>query len=226
MISILYKKLKTFLLLIVLLIFILFPSTVFAQQNRTGGSYNNTSPISVNEQALVDSLKNSSCPDFIKNFYLEQDSSGNYKLQDGVKIGLHGTLIYGYNLDSNGQKTKPIALSCASAGTLEKLVVRLIMVLFSIIGLVLAYAIGKAAIMMITSMGDSEKFQEAVKGLVNAIMYTVGFLFFYTIFVFVAVGVLGVGQIKQENGARYEYNLFCQNRIIFNLTFDQSQPCN
>lgn len=175
-------------------------------------------------QAVVDALANSECPDVIKNTYLIKNSAGQYELQEGVNVALKGSLIYGYNLDSNGRPANPILISCASATTIEKLIVRLIMLLFSIVGLVLAFAIGKSSVKMITSMGNPEKFKEAVKGFVNPIIYTFGLLFAYTILVFVLVGVMGFGVVKNEN--RKEYNLFCQQRIIFNLTFDKNEPCD
>jgi len=170
---------------------------------------------------IIEALGNSTCPDPIKQLYLKQDSTGNWVPRDdrnagNTKFYLSGTLIVARDGSGND-----VNLSCASASALQKIAMRGFMLLFTLIGVVLAFGAGRSAINMITAFGDEEKFKDGAKGLVTSISYTVGALFFYTIFVFVLVGILGFGRVAD----RPEYNLFCQQRIVFNLTFDQNEPC-
>lgn len=168
-------------------------------------------------KAVLDVLNSpdNSCPQPIKDRFIPLLENS---LKDPVnnKIYLNGPYIV--TTDDNGA---PLALTCANAASLEKIIIRGFMVIFSLYGLVLAFAIIRAGILMMTSFANSDQFEAGLKSFITAVIYTIAGLFGYTIFVFIAVGVIGVG----VNANKPEYNLFCQNRIIFNLTFDQAQPC-
>ncbi len=173
----------------------------------------NLTPAGPDERAAV--LKalqspNNSCPEPFKKRYEELIQNPD------AEVYLKGTLVVAYD-DSN----QPIALTCANASSFQKIIIRSIMIIFALVGIVLTYAIGRAAILMITSFTNAEQFETGVKSLISSVLYTVGVLFFYTIFVFVAVDVVGIG----KSTTRPEYNLFCSNRIIFNLTFDNNAQC-
>lgn len=158
------------------------------------------------------SSDNNSCPEPIKQRYLDiLDTSGG-------ELYVQGTSIVAYD---NGS---PVVMTCASASTFNKLVIRGIMILFSLVGLALAFAVGRAAFLMITSFANSDQWETGLKSLIISVMYTVGLIFFYTIFIFVAVDVLGIGVIRDPSTPK-EFNLFCSNRIIINITFDQNGNC-
>ena len=208
-----YKFLLIVAIFINLFLFFLSFNSVHAQATQSA----NLTPTDPKDVAAVtQQIANSSCPDPIKNLLIDM-SKNPPVARSGVTFYLNGTFVVAK--DANGQA---VGLSCANANALQKLVVRFVMILFSLVGLAFAWGAGKSAVGMITSMGETEKFQESVKGFVNSIVYTIGLIFFYTVLVFVVVGVLGFGRV---NTTRPEYNLFCQNRIVFNLAFDQSQPC-
>lgn len=206
------KKALTTILLILLFIFSFSP-IVHAQMSS------NLIPATPAEtQAIATQMKNSTCPDPIKNLVL--DPSGN--LRPGVTFYFQGTFIVAQQQPIAGGAQTPVALTCASANNLQKIIIRFVMIIFAILGLVLAISIAKSSIGIMTAFDDSDKFQTNLQGLIKESLYTVAALFAYPMLVFIAVGVLGVGQ---TNPTRPEYNLFCQNQIIFNLAFDQSQPC-
>ncbi len=167
-------------------------------------------------------IYNSDCPDVIKNMYITLDDYGNPTLRPEVSVGVNGSVVYGYQLDSSGNPTNPVVISCASASTLQKIIVRIVMMIYAIVGLVLAFAVGKAAILLITVGDNGEQRQSAVRGLITSIIATIGLLFAYPLLVFLLVGVLGFGVANTE---RKEYNFICQNTIVFNLTFDRNDPC-
>lgn len=208
-----YKFLLIIGIFINIFFFFLNFNTAHAQAN-TSANLQPTDPNTV--QSIANQIANSSCPDPIKNLLID-NSGATPKVRNNVTFYLNGTFIVAK--DANGQS---VGLSCANANALQKLAIRGVMILFTIVGLALAWGAGKSAVGMMTALGDTDKFQENVKGFTNAIVYTVGLIFFYTVLVFVIVGVFGFGRV---NNNRPEYNLFCQNRIIFNLAFDQSEPC-
>jgi hypothetical protein len=179
-------------------------------------------PNSPEGQELARRIANSGCPDVIKNMYITLDGWGNPTLRPEVAVGVHGSVVYGYQLDNSGNPTSPVVISCASASNLQKIIVRIIMILYAIVGLVLAFSIGKAAVLIMTAGDNTDQRQTAVKGLVASIVSTFGFLFAYPVLVFFLVGVLGFGVPDTE---RKEYNFICQNTIVFNLTFDRNDPC-
>lgn len=151
---------------------------------------------------------NNSCPEPLKQRYLDIINSG-------ADLYANGTTIVAY--DGN----TPVVMSCANASVLNKFVIRGIMLLFGLIGIALAFAVGRAAIMMITSFANPDQWETGLKSLIISFMYTIGLIFFYTLFIFVTVNVLGIG----ASSTRQEFNLFCSNRIIINITFDQNGNC-
>lgn len=180
-------------------------------------------PNSEQGQAIARRIANSDCPDVIKRMYITLDGFGNPALRPEVAVGVNGSLVYGYQLDSAGNPTNPVVISCASASTLQKIIVRIIMTIYAIVGLVVAFAIGKAAILLMTAQDNVEKRQIAVRGLITSIVSTIGLFFAYPLLVFLLVGVLGFGVADTE---RKEYSFICQNTIVFNLTFDRNDPCS
>ena len=184
--------------------------TIHAQsQNTNTSNIRKATEDEINAIATALEDENNSCPEPIKQRYLDIINSGGELYADGTTIVAF-------------QGDQAVVMNCANASALNKIVIRGIMVLFSLLGLALAFAVGRSAIMMVSSFGNSELFETGVKGLVTAIMYTVGVIFFYTIFIFVAVDVMGIGQ---TTGKRKEFNLFCSNQIIVNITFDQQGNC-
>lgn len=193
-------------------IFFLFSNSANAQVPTNSQSA--TDPTTV--QNIANQIANSSCPDPIKNILI--DNSGAVpRPRTGVTFYLNGTFIVAK--DGNNQA---VSLTCANANSLQKLIIRGVMILYTLIGLALAFGVGKSAIGMMTALGDAEKFQTNAKGLGVSIGATVGVLFSYTILIFVVVGVMGFGRVNPD---KPEYNLFCNNTIVFNLAFDGATPC-
>jgi hypothetical protein len=197
---------KHFLLAIILIFLFVGASvqTIRAQDTQYGEPLT-----SAERQQLRASLldPNNSCPEQFRRFYLDL-------LEQNPEIYARGSIIVAYDQDN------AIMFTCADASNIQKIVIRVFMIIYTIIGLVLAFAVVRSAILMTTAFGNSEQFENGYKSLFTSIAYTVILIFSYMIFVFVAVGVLGVG-----TSTRNEYNLFCQNRIVLNLTFDDSEPC-
>ena len=156
-------------------------------------------------------LANSDCPEIIKSTFVDIVQSG------ATPDNLKGTYYVAYNDSSN----EIIGLSCSSAAKIESMVIRIFVVIMSIVGLVFAYSIARSAILLITAFDDEEKFKAGIKGLQTGIIATVAIFFSYITLVFVLVGVLGLG-----NNRKSEWDIFCQNKIVFSVTFESGvSPC-
>lgn len=205
---------KLFKLFVVILTLLSLPGSIFITQGNAfgGGSSSggdwDTSDITAEDQEMRRRIENSSCPLPVKQYILDDEATS---------FTLEGTYIVARTSDGT-----PVYLTCASASFIETLVIRLFVLLFSLVGLALVFAIIRGSVLMMTSMGDAEKFQEGVKSIVVSISAVVGVLAFYTIFVFVAVDVLRIGKATE----RTEFNLFCGNKIIFDLTFERQTTAN
>ena len=211
-----YKFLFIFVIFINLFFLIITLNTVNAQATPTPNQSANLQPTdALTVMAITRQIANSSCPEPIKNLLIDT-SSGTPQPRTNVTFYLNGTFVVAKNGNTS------IGLTCANANALQKLILRGVMIMFALVGLALVFGVGKSSLGMITSAGDTEKFQANVKGFVTAILYTIGVLFFYTFLMFIVVGVLGFGRL---NNTRPEYNLFCQNQILFNLTFDRNDTC-
>ncbi len=165
--------------------------------------------------AQIEAILNvSDCPETLKNTFAGLVASG-------VDIkSLTGT----YYVATDEATGEIIGLTCGSTAKFQKLIIRLFVIIISLVGFVLAFGIGRSAIMMITAFDDQEKFQAAVKSLTTSISAIVGVFFGYILLVFLLVGVLGIGT---TTGANKEWNIFCQNRIVFSLTFESGvDPCS
>ncbi|BDQ05080.1 MAG: hypothetical protein KatS3mg084_0598 [Candidatus Dojkabacteria bacterium] len=219
------SKYSKYLLLVIFNILACLGITPTVSKISTAYAYSYGPPVdrsSPQAEEIARRIYNSGCPDVIKNIYITLDGYGNPTLRPEVSVGVNGSVVYGYQLDSAGNPINPVVISCASASTLQKIIVRIVMILYAIVGLVLAFSIGKAAVLIMTAGDNTDKRQTAVKGLVASIVSTFGFLFAYPVLVFFLVGVLGFGVANTE---RKEYNFICQNTIVFNLTFDRNDPC-
>jgi hypothetical protein len=193
---------------------LLFLPFFLSVNNAAQAQSKNLRPASTAEsKAVAAKIAASNCPDPIKSLIL--DSKGN--LRPGYEFYLDGSFVVAK--DSNKQ---PIALTCANASNLQKIAVRVILMIFALAGAALAFGVGKATIFMMVSR-ESKDFGEAVMGLVRAVLYTLGLFLFYLVLVFIIIGVFGFGR---ENPDRPEYNLFCQQQIIYNITFDDSVACS
>jgi hypothetical protein len=130
----------------------------------------------------------------------------------GVQNMPESSRIVGYKADG----VTPIYAECPNPRQAsERIIASLVVYLIMIIGLVLTFSIAKSAILMVTAFDNQEQFQTAVKSLVTSVTAVVGVFFSYIIVVFIMVGLLGVGYGGQKN----EWDLVCQHRIMFTLTF-------
>jgi hypothetical protein len=166
-------------------------------------------------QRLVDE---SDCPEGVKRTFTQTIQKNDFSELSADEV-FSGT----YYLAKDQSTGEIISISCSSAKKIQAVIIRIFVIIIMLVGLVLAFSIGKAAVMMITAFDDQEKFQTAVKSLTTSIAAVVGVFFSYIVIVFVVVGLLGVGR----NSSRPEWNIFCQNRIVFTLTFTSGEdPCS
>jgi hypothetical protein len=188
----------SFLLIICSLAFDLSYNHVLASGSAGGN------PISASE--LTDEvINNSNCPETIKN-HARKVASGGGAIGTG-----EGTFIVARRGNDN------IVMSCPGANDIEKLGIRLVVVLQSLLGLVLIFAIIKNVVGMgvAAANSDEEKYQASLKGMITSIVYTVLAIAAYSIVIFVLM-VMGVGTAKQ-NG---QWNIICQHRLVFDITFE------
>lgn len=159
-------------------------------------------------------VQESDCPDMIKNTFAEISAKST-----DVSV-FTGTYYTARDVNTG----EIFGISCSNAMKIQKILIRFVVILISLVGAILAFALGKSAILMITSFADPEKFQKAVASLRTAIIATIAVFFSYLTIVFIFVGLLGVGRV---NGSSHpEWNVFCQNRIVFTITFTQGDdPC-
>ena len=158
------------------------------------------------KQSLVENeLKD--CPEQIKSQLLNND---------GGEVSVEGTYVLSYDADGNPQTYT----GCSSIHDIEKLVLKVFTILNMIIGLVLTFAMARGGIMMMAANADPEKFETAVSSLKTSIGATVGTFFAYLLIIFILTGVLGIG----TNDDKPEYNIICQQRLVFSLTFN-TDPC-
>jgi hypothetical protein len=197
-------------------LFLSFSPINFVNAQTTANQYGE--PLSDSELSAIEAQltsQNNSCPEPVKQYFLNKVDAA--RRGEEIIYG-RGTFIIAYN---DTDQSQPVVLTCANASVIQKIIIRAFVFLFTILGFVVTFSIGKSTVLMMTAFDNDEQFGNGVKGLINAFLYTAGVLFAYGIFIFVAIGVLGIG----TNSQRPEYNLFCQNRIILNLTFDQAEQC-
>jgi len=161
----------------------------------------------------IQAIQDSNCPQSIKNLLNDANLVGGF--DDFQPSDVSGTFIQGR--DENGK----IIIKCATAGDAEKIFIRLIVLVITLVGGVFAFAIGKSAVLMILAFENQESFQEALKSLQTSIGYTIGVFFSYIIVVFILTGVLGLGTNKN-----HEWNVICGNRIVFQITFGDGDNFN
>jgi hypothetical protein len=206
-----YKKAFHVLFILVLLsvsFITVLPENVKAAPAVTGA------PANTAELATI--VANSDCPEAIKQAFLDIQSQNNFGTLPDVYSGTY----FIARDESTGQI---VGLTCSSAKKIQAMIIRIFVIIMSLVGFVLSFAIGKSAVLMITAFDDQEKFQAAIKSLTTAIGATVGVFFSYIIIVFIFVGLLGVGR----NAANPEWSVFCQNRIVFSITFARGEdPCS
>jgi hypothetical protein len=154
------------------------------------------------------------CPPEVQVQYQQALRGRSYnQLSEVEKKRLDGTYVVGK--DNNGQ---PIFLSCADPGSaLEKLGIRLITLITSVVGLVFGFSVSKSAIVMMISGANAEQFQAAVGGLKTGIFGVVGVLLSYQIIIFILVGFVGFG----AQGSKY--NVICNNQLVFQLVFSDDK---
>lgn len=150
----------------------------------------------------------SNCPEPVKR-HIETVLFTN-GVDDGLKA-LEGTYVVGR--DSRGN---PIFRGCSNpAEGIEKLMVKVVFYLTSAVGLVFTFAVVKSAAFMMIASDNAEKFQEATGGLTRATVALIGVFISYQVIVFVLVGLAGVGKGDPSR----QYNIVCQNQIVFNIVF-------
>lgn len=146
----------------------------------------------------------SNCPDSIINYAKELQANGSLGISD-----LEGSFIVGRDKGGN------LVIYCPVASDFEQIIVRGIVFLVGAAGgLVWFFALGKAGFLIMTAGTDGEKSKKGKKSLVTVIMYGVGGVFAYVLLIFFIVGSLGVGTSRAS-----EWNIICQQRIVFYLTF-------
>lgn len=150
------------------------------------------------------------CPEVIQKRLLDEQ-------KDGTRIYYtEGSVVMAKD-PVTGRPTELV--SCASLKDTEKLFVRLYSVVVSIVGLAFSFGAGKSAIMMMAAGTDSEVFENGAKSLKVSLGSLLGFFFIYIALTFILTGVLGVGTNKSG-----EWNLLCQQKIVFDLTFGDTKP--
>lgn len=170
---------------------------------------------------IAKAIANSDCPEPIKNLYLDKDNN----LKPGVDVSLEGTVVYGYKLDAQGNRTNPIPINCVSASQLEKLFVRIFMAIIVLAGIILIVAeiIGIVKFLIASAGEQPSAKEETIKGLYMPFVFFIALLFAYPLFVTFFVDILGIG--VPNTNTKPEYTFFCKNTILFNLTFDRNDPC-
>lgn len=174
-------------------------------------------------QKIAEMIYNSKCSDAIKRVYLKVDENNKLQkeLKPGIIISTQGTVIQGYKLDANGNRIEAIPLTCMNAQDLEKILVRLFLGLFSVVGVVLFISAIKGVILLMTSTTDPQKRTEAYKAIYMPFVYFIGLIFSYFLLVTFLVDFIGFG----VGTSRKEYSLFCKNEIIISLAFDRIPDC-
>lgn len=187
-------------MIILLLCYVLTSVLSIGFATKTNAS---TPPLDASE--LTENVINSSnCPESIKNYARKLANQG------GAINNADGTFIVARRGNEN------LVMTCPGATDIEKLGIRLIVILQSLLGLVLAFSLGKNAVAMATaaSSGNEEKYQASLKGVVNSIVYSVGALAAYSILIFILM-VMGFGTAKPDG----QWNIICQQRLVFEITF-------
>lgn len=192
-------------------------SNVHAQPCPGGGLDCDSTTVLTSSDIAELKKRIANCPESIKGI-LDQttvmDSNGN-----PIPIKeIDGTTTFISGIDSETKQV--IYNSCPGVSDIEVLVVRVIVILISIVGAVLAFAIGKAAVTMIASSNDQKVFEEGAHSIRVSISATVGVMAFYIALVFVLTGPLGLG----SDGKGGTYNIICQNQIVFSLVLDEAKP--
>ncbi len=158
-------------------------------------------------QADINAIVQSRCPQAVLQNAIHLGEDNSYFVEG------EGTYIVGKD-ETTGQY---ITLKCNQLSDLETFALKAVVILTSIVGLVLMFSVGKSAILIMLAFGDAEKLQAQIKSIITALVATVGVFIGYLVLVFVLVGFFGVGTSKN-----HEWNVICQNRIMFNLTFSDS----
>lgn len=148
-------------------------------------------------------IQNSDCPDAVKRSLLDSVNNSQ-RIED-----LQGTAIVATGPDGN------IYVSCASASDIEDLFISIMVLLYIVVVLVLVFGIARSSITMMLAFDDQEKFQSGIKSLKTLGGSIAGAIASYAAIVFVLVGILGVG--SDDPGS--DWNIICQNQIVFDITF-------
>ncbi len=154
----------------------------------------------VSATVLTDEFKE--CPQTIQDYYTEKEGDST--------INSRGTYIV--TDDKAGNVT---FLKCGNLNGFQKLIAKVFMFIYLIIGVVLMISIGKSAISIMLSGKDGDNVAEEAKSIQTSILAVIGVFASYLIIVFIMTGLLGLG------GGAGKYNIVCQNQIMFRLTFDR-----
>lgn len=158
------------------------------------------------------------CPDSVQRQFKEIVPDTITSISD-----LYGTYVVAVDTtQSPGSKEYYITLSCASPSQWEKYPTLFIVLLTGLLVTIFLFSAVKSLVLMAWNKTNDEKYKENFKGLVSSLLYTAGAFASYTIIVFFLVGFVGLG-----TGGKKEWDIICQQRIVFTLTFTQGvSPCD